>query len=558
LAGLLALAGAMVPTTPAGARTEFTPIPNTGCPQAARVTTCTYATASSVGQFTVPPNVTSLTVTAIGAAGGAGGGVGGPGGTTTQVLTVTPGTVLDAYVGNSGQPGTCGNDSPVAGGAGGNSGGSSSYSGGAGGSDTQGGFCSGGGGGGASFVLNDANSNVLAAAGGGGGSGGGGSNNGGAGSGNVSGAPGSDNGDGGGPFAGAGGDDSSSPSSPGSAGAGTNASAGQPGTGGNGTDNNNSCSCSGGGGGGGGFIGGGGGGSGNPGSGFGDFPGSGGGGGGILNLQPVASESAQHASHGRRHRGPVHRPLAHATATSTPMITFSFAAPGSPPPPPGSPGLPPKHPSSQSSNDPGFDPSNDPAGENVSTPDYSSISCDERICSVRVALTDAIVEVTAVDDQAAPVTGHYAAANIGRSNHPVLFAARDGGGAKPACPGYHASFTDWVQFGFTQPERGSAFRKTAVFTLRRPASRGAAGAAAHHLQVCFQAPYPFVPRPGFGIALHDTSYNGVLPDCSSLHARPDKQTPCVARREVVRSGNGWVVRLTFRVPGSKQDPKALG
>jgi hypothetical protein len=36
------------------------------------------------------------------------------------------------------------------------------------------------------------------------------------------------------------------------------------------------------------------------------------------------------------------------------------------------------------------------------------------------------------------------------------------------------------------------------------------------------------------------------------------QTPCVATRQVVASGNDWVVKITFRIPAGKQHPKALG
>jgi hypothetical protein len=208
--------------------------------------------------------------------------------------------------------------------------------------------------------------------------------------------------------------------------------------------------------------------------------------------------------------------------------------------------------------DPGTDASNDPAGENVSTPDYASKTCDERVCSVGVTLPDAMVEITAIDDDMPASTGHYSAANLASSNHPVLFAARDSGGAKPACPGYQDEFISWVQFGFKRPERGADYRKTAVFTLRRPESRSAAAAKARKLQICFEAPYLFAPRPGYGIALHDTAYDGVLPECGSVHARPGMQTPCVATRKIVPSGSGWVVQITFRIPASKEDPKALG
>jgi hypothetical protein len=64
-----------------------------------------------------------------------------------------------------------------------------------------------------------------------------------------------------------------------------------------------------------------------------------------------------------------------------------------------------------------------------------------------------------------------------------------------------------------------------------------------------------------GIALHDASYDGVLPQCRAVRVRPPLpgvQTPCVASRDILRSGNGWTVRIAFRVPAGTQDPKALG
>ncbi|HEX3826420.1 MAG TPA: hypothetical protein VHV82_04025 [Sporichthyaceae bacterium] len=216
------------------------------------------------------------------------------------------------------------------------------------------------------------------------------------------------------------------------------------------------------------------------------------------------------------------------------------------------------HAGGRSSNDPDFDASNDPGGEDVSSPDYSSATC-RAACSVTVTLDDATVDVNAVDQNTN--AGRYSAASISRSNHPVLFAARDGGGAEPDCPGYRNTFTDWVQFGFTQAERGAGFRKTVAFTLRRTTDHGTAVVAARSLQICFEAPYRFQPRPGYGIALHDASYYGVLPQCRAVRVRPPLPgvpTPCVATREVVRSGNGWTVRIAFRVPAGTQDPKALG
>jgi hypothetical protein len=584
LAGLVAIAGVLVPTAPAGAQ-SFETIPNVGCPVSGGFATCTYYDSSNVGQFMVPANITALTVTLVAGSGGAGGGngttggggTGGAGGTTTLTVPVTPSQLLDAYVGGQGSPGTCDTTGGQTGGAAGTSGGSSTgYAGGSGGiSSTGGDQCSGGGGGGASFLLDDATGNLLqvdggeiVAAGGGGGGGDASSVPGGAGSGNTDRGTvvGVNNGDGSGSDPGYGGDDPNNPGFGPGGGQGTLGSGGQGATA--------IAPADGGGGGGGGFFGGGGG-----------NVDSGGGGGGVeqLSIEGESVKPGRPGGHDRRPAGHppgrAPRPVAPAApraavpaaqrgvlrptqTPAAPFVSFSFAASSSTGNPPGGPPnnqtTPHTHAGSQSSNDPGTDASNDPAGENVTTQDYSSRTCDERVCSVGITLPDATVAVTAIDDNMPAPTGHYSAANLAGSNHPVLFADRDGGGAKPACPGYQDEFTDWVQFGFKRPERGADYRKTAVFTLRHPVSRSAAAARARKLQICFEAPYLFAPRPGYGIALHDTAYDGVLPECRSVRARPDMQTPCVATRKAVHSGNGWVVQITFRIPAGKQDPKALG
>jgi hypothetical protein len=182
-------------------------------------------------------------------------------------------------------------------------------------------------------------------------------------------------------------------------------------------------------------------------------------------------------------------------------------------------------------------------------------------CTVTVPLTGAVAQIAAHDERTASSEPSFRAASTVGSDRAVLFATRNGGGIKPECPGYTTTFTDWVQFGFQDPARGATFRKTGTFTLRHRLSRDAASAASQSLQICFEAPYPFLHRPGFRVEKQGSSFVGVLPECQNLtqrHVPVGTETPCVSDRQVVRSGKGWVVRIRFRVPPSRQDPKALG
>ncbi len=116
--------------------------------------------------YTVPPNVTLLSLTVNGAKGGINSDVtnlnaGGCGGRVTARLVVTAGQVLQVYVGGCGADGVA---TATGGGAGGINGG------GAGATGFFGGYYSGGGGGGASTVL-DAGGILIIEAGGGGGAG---------------------------------------------------------------------------------------------------------------------------------------------------------------------------------------------------------------------------------------------------------------------------------------------------------------------------------------------------------------------------------------------------
>jgi hypothetical protein len=128
----------------------------------------------SNGSYTVPPGVTSITITGVGGAGGSGGedcgngcgfNPGAPGRYASQVFSVSQGTTLSIYVATNG-----GNGGSNISGGGAGSGGSGLYSGGSGGrTGSSGKSGGGGGGGGASGVTG---SGVFFVAGGGGGGGG--------------------------------------------------------------------------------------------------------------------------------------------------------------------------------------------------------------------------------------------------------------------------------------------------------------------------------------------------------------------------------------------------
>jgi hypothetical protein len=235
-----------------------------------------FTTAGS-GTYTVPANVTSITVKAWGAGGGGAvqtgigtPGNGGGGGFTQATLSVTPGENLTYYVGTGGTKGAGGRFAGNGGGfsglarggtfliqAGGGGGGGA-------GANTNGG--NGGAGGGASGVAGSAGSGTATIAGGGGG----GTNSGGgtagtAGSGGSAGVAG---------IAGAGGNGGTAVTSCATAATGTGGNGGTGGGGAGGAYNGN---CSNGGGGGGGYYGGGGGGSADS---FGVNRGAAGGGGG--------------------------------------------------------------------------------------------------------------------------------------------------------------------------------------------------------------------------------------------------------------------------------------
>lgn len=129
-------------------------------------------------------------------------------------------------------------------------------------------------------------------------------------------------------------------------------------------------------------------------------------------------------------------------------------------------------------------------------------------------------------------------------------AADDSG--RPDCPDYVEQNRDWVQFAFTDGAEGATWSKTATMTQQTAGTRDEALRAAKRLQICFEAPYSFRTRPGYRLAENDGLYTGVLADCTG------DQNPCLQSRGVVEASDGWHAQLTFLVPPSAEDPKALG
>ncbi|HZE65112.1 MAG TPA: hypothetical protein VE081_00685 [Sporichthyaceae bacterium] len=521
------------------------------CTDAGGVTTCVFHTAAGAQPFLVPSGVLSLTVRVVGGGGGASSDMtaGGAGGITSGTITVTAATSLDVHVGGGGgnvEPPTSppssssvqrlrADCSPATGGSPGIGGGGTGGS----GSGCAGG---GGGGGGGSFIMKQGAApgtvgDTLAAAGGGGGGGGqlveedvdlargispaavgrraasdptvgeratvngSGGGQGGAVSGGTN-HPGSN---GGGDEGGGSGDIG------GAAGSG-DATAGRVGVGGNGADGNF------GGGGGGGYFGGGGG---------GGYSGGGGGCGFLQGVPTSCTPAPAPESTARRFT---------ATAIGADgEVDLSYPTP--PPPPP--PNTPDNGPADQF---PGFP----PGGRNQNTTP-SNVTCRSG------------AECTAFagpgGDAAYDVTAH------GGSGQARLFA-RLNSGWRPNCPGYQEYLHDFVRFGFRNPHDGHTWSKTVRVTGLHRMSHEDAADRLGKIQICFAAPYKFVPRHGYFLAQRAGWWIGILPECgayldryASLNHLP---APCVSQRRLLRWDDTWVVRIVFRVPEGRLDPKALG
>ncbi len=209
------------------------------------------------------------------------------------------------------------------------------------------------------------------------------------------------------------------------------------------------------------------------------------------------------------------------------------------------------HHSRAGSNDPGFDPSNDPANRVVAgdpPPDAADPNTATTACSE-------IRGVCSVSPPVGPDSQFTVTARGGQADA-VLFGTLDGG-ARPVCPGYAGINEDWLRFGFLDPSPGVGWRKTVSVTTTHELSRRDALGLLGRMQICFDAPYPFSTRPGYQLGGGGPYQAGVLPDCEPS-ADTTGQDPCVLGRSLVRRGHGWAVRLRFQVPAGGKDPKALG
>ncbi len=178
-------------------------------------------------------------------------------------------------------------------------------------------------------------------------------------------------------------------------------------------------------------------------------------------------------------------------------------------------------------------------------------------------------QVTAVCDAdvgtctAVPPTGpdnHFTVTANGGTTDATLEAQLNGG-TEPNCRGYTERSSDWVRFGFTDPDAGLTWSKTVTLTSVEVRTKRAARKELGKTQICFEAPYLFRIRPGyqrtFGPAGSGPTNTGVLPECSTLAGRNNHglALPCVSSREVVPAAGGWATRIAFRVPAGEQDPK---
>ncbi len=527
LSTTLAAAGLVAIAVPGASAVDTVPI--TCATGGGGVATCEYADPTQVGEFKVPQRVTKLRVTLRGGEGGdgsseAGGGPegqGGAGGLTIHTVTVSPGQILHALIGEGGVDlglGAC-----LSEGFGGASGGydgpnmSPAITGGDGGSPT-GTWCVGGGGGAGTFLMRKdqlpTEYQPLAAAGGGGGGSGGMRN--------VA-TGGSDGGKGG-----AGAQDGAGPN-PGEVGGGDQGGGDGGGAGG-------------GGGGGGGYLGGGGGGAGS------------GGAGGCGVPETVSCEGSAYISS-------TTAPATYRAASLNGSLIIEYTVPaptggpGNGQPPPDVPIDPDPHGSGHpSSNDPNrnTNPKSDPKPLPGMDPNTDTALCkpEKKICTVSVSGPDSRFRIDAENGKQtavlfATMNGNYRPASLEASG-------------KPNCPNYAEQNSDWVQFGFTEPARGRTWHKTAYMTQRQKMKRAAATAMAQKLQICFAAPYKFPTRPGYRLGTQGSDWVGVLTECGSVRKAKGRPVPCVLTREIVKVKKGWTVRITFKIPANGKDPKALG
>lgn len=150
----------------------------------------------------------------------------------------------------------------------------------------------------------------------------------------------------------------------------------------------------------------------------------------------------------------------------------------------------------------------------------------------------------------------------GGSSNAKLFAKLNGGN-RPNCLGYRETASDWVQVGFKNVRDGLTWRKSVTLTDRDDVSKRKARRLAQERQICFQAPYRFVLRPGYNGSRSKTGkFLGVLPECSSglreFAAARGLASPCISLRTIVKKDGDWVVRISVLVPAGFADPLFRG
>jgi hypothetical protein len=142
-----------------------------------------------------------------------------------------------------------------------------------------------------------------------------------------------------------------------------------------------------------------------------------------------------------------------------------------------------------------------------------------------------------------------------------LFAKLNSG-PRPDCPGYRETVHDFVRFGFRNPGAGRDRAKTGRLIVLHRMPHDEALALLREIQICFAAPYKFVPRRGWSLAHAHAEWIGIIPECGTYldrwAAANHLPAPCVSQRRLLRWGDTWVVQVVFRVPPGRQDPKALG
>lgn len=140
----------------------------------------------------------------------------------------------------------------------------------------------------------------------------------------------------------------------------------------------------------------------------------------------------------------------------------------------------------------------------------------------------------------------------------TLFGLVNDKRGNPDCPNLDERGRDWVLVGFQTLQQGASWTKVVTLSGAAPATQEAAAAALESSFVCFEAPYRFFNRPGFPIAKGPEGkppFSAVLASCATVDSLFPTESrgrvqplPCVQSREVVASGNGFVVQSVVRIP----------